>query len=109
MKNRSPFPYLYLVYLKNDTWMITDNVSITKTPPIINNRSSFLSRMDIVPKAAPNESDPVSPIKISAGEALNHRNPKQAPTTALEKMLNSPALGRYNILRYSEKSIRPDI
>ena len=62
-------------------------------------RNSFFRRIDIVPSAAPNESDPVSPIKISAGEELNHKNPKHAPTAALAKILNSPALGRYNMFR----------
>ena len=79
--------------------MITDNVSITKTPPIINNRSSFFKRMDMVPKAAPSESEPVSPIKISAGEELNHKNPRHAPTAALAKILSSDALGRYKIFK----------
>ena len=30
--------------------------------------------------APPSPSDPVSPMKIEAGNELNHRNPTQAPT-----------------------------
>ena len=78
---------------------MTDIVSNTKTPPIINNKSSFFKTMASVPRAAPVDKDPVSPMKISAGEALNQRNPRQAPTIALEKILNSPAFGRYKIFK----------
>ena len=53
----------------------------------------------MVPKAAPSESEPVSPIKISAGEELNHKNPRHAPTAALAKILSSEALGRYKIFK----------
>ena len=79
--------------------MITDKVSITKTPPTINNKTSFLRRIAKVPKAAPVDKDPTSPIKISAGEELNHKNPRHAPTAALAKILSSEALGRYKIFK----------
>ena len=65
----------------------------------MNNNSSFFNTIANVPSAAPVDKDPVSPINISAGEALNHRKPRHAPTIALENTLNSPAPGRYNILR----------
>ena len=58
--------------------MMTDIVSNTKTPPIINNKSSFFSNIASVPRAAPVDKDPVSPIKISAGEELNQRNPRKS-------------------------------
>ena len=32
-------------------------------------------------RAPPRDSEPVSPMKILAGEAFHHRNPKQAPIT----------------------------
>ena len=49
--------------------MITDKVSITKTPPTINSKTSFFRRIANVPKAAPVDNEPTSPIKISAGLA----------------------------------------
>ena len=35
--------------------------------------------MPTAPKDPPNAKDPVSPIKILAGGALNHKNPRHAP------------------------------
>ena len=43
--------------------------------------------MAIVPKSAPRDKEPVSPIKICAGEQLNHKNPKHAPITAEQIIL----------------------
>ena len=65
----------------------------------MNNNSSFFNTIASVPNAAPVDKDPVSPINISAGEVLNQRNPRHAPTMALEKTLNSPAPGRYSIFK----------
>ena len=44
----------------------------------------------IAPIAPPVASDPVSPINIFAGGALNHRKPNPAPTKAEQKILTSP-------------------
>ena len=38
--------------------MITDKVSITKTPPTINNNNSFFRRIANVPRAAQVDKDP---------------------------------------------------
>ena len=74
--------------------MITDKVSITKTPPTINNKTSFLRRIANVPNAAPVDKDPTSPIKISAGFALNHKKPRQPPKNAVAKIVSSLANGK---------------
>ena len=98
-KNFLPTPYLFFVYLKYNTWMITDKVSITKTPPTINSKTSFFRRIANVPKAAPVDNEPTSPIKISAGLALNHKKPKQPPKKAVAKIVNSLAKGKYAIYK----------
>ena len=74
--------------------MITDNVSITKTPPTISKSTSFFRSIANVPKAAPDDKEPTSPIKISAGFALNHKKPKQPPKKAVAKIVNSLAKGK---------------
>ena len=55
----------------------------------------------------PNESEPVSPMKIFAGGALYQRKPKHAPTTEPQKIDNSPTSGIYCICKYSEKIVLP--
>ena len=45
------------------------------------------------PKDPPKERDPVSPIKIFAGGALYHKNPKHDPTIEPQKIEVSPTLG----------------
>ena len=57
----------------------------------------------IEPKAAPIDKEPVSPIKIFAGYALNHKNPKHEPTKAEHNTDNSPAPATKNKFNYSEK------
>ena len=57
-------------------------------------KNSFLRRIANVPKAAPVDKDPTSPMKTSAGAALNQRYPIHAPTQAAEKIVNSPTPGR---------------
>ena len=47
------------------------------------------------PSAMPSASDPVSPMKMSAGKELNHRNPMQAPASAAAKMAGSSRFERY--------------
>ena len=73
--------------------------SITKTPPMSNKRISFFSKTAIVPNAAPMAREPVSPMKIFAGLALNHKKPIDAPTKERQKINNSPVPGRYMIFR----------
>ena len=77
---------LFPVSLNEITWIITDTVSKTNSPPIIANTISCLTIMAIAAKEPPRESDPVSPIKILAGGALYQRKPKQAPTTEPQKI-----------------------
>ena len=50
-------------------------------------------RTATVPSAAPSASEPVSPMKTSAGCALNQRNPSEAPTIAAQKTASSPVPG----------------
>ena len=42
------------------------------------------------PKDPPRDNEPVSPIKILAGGALNHKKPKQEPIIAPQKIDTSP-------------------
>ena len=58
-------------------------------------------------KEPPKEREPVSPINIFAGGALNHRNPKQAPIIEPQKTDASPTPSIYGICKYSEKTILP--
>ena len=50
--------------------------------------------MPIAPKDPPNANEPVSPINILAGGALNHKNPKQAPIIDPQKTETSPIPSR---------------
>ena len=53
---------------------------------MIPNAISCLKRIAIVPKTAPNDKEPTSPINISAGYELYHKNPNPEPTIALAKI-----------------------
>ncbi len=64
------------------TWSMTDSVSITKIPPAITSSNSCFDSSANNAKAEPNDNDPTSPIKISAGWALNHKNPSTDPMSA---------------------------
>ena len=55
------------VALKYMTCNITDSVSATNTPPIMNNTISWRVMMATVPSAAPMDSAPTSPMNTSAG------------------------------------------
>ena len=44
--------------------------------------SSVRVRIASPASAPPSASEPVSPMKIAAGEAFHHRKPKQAPVMA---------------------------
>ena len=60
---------------------------------MINNNNSFFKRTANAPSDAPVESDPISPINTSAGEALNHKYPKQAPAIAPERRRRFAEIG----------------
>ena len=77
----------------------TDKESRTNKPPVIANTISCLVIIPIAPNEPPNERDPVSPINILAGGALNHKKPKQAPIIELQKIDISPVPSIYNIWR----------
>ena len=62
--------------------MITDRVMMTKSPPRTMSSSSVRDMIASPAKAPPMASEPVSPMKIFAGEVLNHRKPKQAAAMA---------------------------
>ena len=54
----------------------------------------------------PRASEPVSPIKILAGGALNHKKPIEAPIIAPQKTATSPTPSGIN--KYSEKITLPE-
>ena len=51
----------------------------TNNPPVIAKTISCFVMIPTAPSDPPSARDPVSPIKILAGGALNHKKPKQAP------------------------------
>ena len=55
------------VNLKLATWIITDNVSMTNTPPMITSTSSWRTITASVPSTAPSASAPMSPMNTIAG------------------------------------------
>ena len=63
-----------------NTWIRTDSASITKMPPRMISSTSVLVITAIAAIAPPSPRDPVSPMKIEAGNELNHRKPTHAPT-----------------------------
>ena len=77
------------VNLKEPTCPITDKVVIRNSPAI--NGSSNSVRVRIANPAIPPPSarEPVSPMKIRAGEVLNQRKPKLAPAVAAATMARS--------------------
>ena len=70
--------------MKLSTWMATERASITKIPPRMISRSSVWVITARAPIAAPSPSEPVSPMKIDAGNELNHKKPTEAPTRQAE-------------------------
>ena len=56
-------------------------------------RSRAWSRPRSVPSMPPSASEPVSPMKIEAGGALNQRKPEPAPITAPHSTASSPVPG----------------
>ena len=86
---------LFPVNLNDATWIITDAVSKTNSPPTIAKTISCLTTIAIAAKEPPKDNEPVSPIKIFAGGALYQRKPRQAPTTEPQKIDSSPTSGMY--------------
>ena len=68
--------------LKNPTCRITDAVIATNRPPMTTSRSSVRVMRAKPAIAPPKDSEPVSPMKILAGDAFHHRKPKHAPMAA---------------------------
>ncbi len=66
--------------LKLKTWIATESASITKIPPRMISSTSVWVITASAPIAPPRPSEPVSPMKIEAGKALNQRKPIEAPT-----------------------------
>src|SRR5260370_39947377 len=77
------------VDLNEATCMTTDSASSTKTPPTITRSSSCLIRIATVPSAAPSASDPTSPMKLSAGDEVDQRKPRDAPTNEPHNIVRS--------------------
>ena len=71
--------------------LITEIASKTNNPPATNNINSFFVITLIAPIAAPADNEPVSPINIFAGGALNHKKPNPAPIKAAQNTAISPA------------------
>ena len=71
----------------------------TNNPPVIAKTISCFVIIPTAPKEPPNDKDPVSPINILAGGALNHKNPKHAPIIAPQKIDISPVPSIYNNLK----------
>ena len=78
------------VSLKETTWTITETASKTKRPPVIAKTISCLVIIPTAPNEPPKDNEPVSPIKILAGGALNHRKPKHEPISAPQNTEISP-------------------
>ena len=76
--------------MKEITCAITDIASKTNNPPVIAKTISCLVIIPTAPKDPPRASDPVSPINIFAGGALNHKNPKHAPIIDPQNIDASP-------------------
>ena len=66
---------------------------------MIANTISCLVIIPTAPKELPSAKEPVSPIKILAGGALNHKNPKHDPIIAPQKIETSPVPSIYGICK----------
>src|SRR3989304_2267917 len=86
---------------------MTEIVSATNTPPMMNSTISCRAITATVPSAAPSESAPTSPMNTSAGYALNQRNPRPPPASAAQNAASSPAPGMYGNSRYLENPACP--
>ena len=72
--------------MKEITCIITETVSNTNSPPIIAKTISCFAMMATAANDPPSDNDPVSPIKIFAGGALYHKNPRHDPTIEPQKL-----------------------
>jgi hypothetical protein len=80
---------------KLTTWMTTDSVSMTNRPPMTGSSSCrFICRQSAA-SPEPMARDPVSPMKMRAGAAFHHRNPRQAPARATDDRARSRADGTW--------------
>ncbi len=89
------------------TCSITESVSATNTPPMMKSTISWRAMTATVPSAAPRASAPTSPMKTSAGYALNQRKPRPAPTIAPQNTASSLAPGIWGKSRYFECTALP--
>ena len=85
MMNRSHFKNSFSCNLNEITCTITDTASKTNRPPVIAKTISCLVIIPTAPNDPPSDKDPVSPINILAGGALNHKKPRQDPIIAPKK------------------------
>lgn len=69
--------------------MITDSEMIRNRPPMSADSSSVRVRMARPASAPPSASDPVSPMKIFAGDVFHHRKPKHEPIIAADTIARS--------------------
>src|SRR4029450_8800119 len=95
------------VSLNESTCTITDTGCRENSPPTTASTISCLVATAIAPIMPPSASDPVSPMKIEAGGALNHRNPNPAPITAPHSTASSPVPGTKWSCRESENTTLP--
>ncbi len=63
--------------------------------------------MPTAPREPPKAKEPVSPINIFAGGALNQRKPMHAPIIEPQNTATSPTPLMYGICKYSENTIFP--
>ena len=85
---------LFPVNLKDTTCTMTETASRTNKPPVIAKTISCFVIIPTAPSDPPSAKDPVSPINIFAGGALNHRNPRHAPIIDPQKTATSPMPSR---------------
>ena len=89
--------YVGNVFYDIGAFTITETASKTNKPPVIAKTISCLVIIPTVPKDPPKANDPVSPINILAGGALNHKKPKHAPIIDPKKTATSPTPSTYGI------------
>ncbi len=77
------------VSLKKPIWITSLSTMSTNIPPMIAPRISVRLRIVRAARAPPRASEPVSPMKIRAGEAFHHRNPNSAPVIAAATIARS--------------------
>src|SRR3546814_20959598 len=68
------------VRLNDATWIITDSVSTTHTPPMITSHRSWRTTTATVPSRPPSDRAPMSHLNTSAGRRFNQD--RQTVTTA---------------------------